>query len=256
VNRPEHPFNDRQPSRRTFLGLLGIGALGVVTGCENPKTPVTRGTAEMPPVDAEVGPRALVVDPEQYHLPTMPPKLPANRPPVAAVKPDSAGILPRSAWAHAGPDLARVDAMNGVRLITFHHSGDPKPFWENGVPETAQHLEYVREYHRQRNFQDIGYHFAIDRMGRVWQLRSLKYQGQHVRYNNEHNIGVVCLGNFDMQAMTSQQKERVKTFGQLLRKEYNLPIKRIYTHQEIVSTECPGHGMQPFMVQVRKQGLI
>jgi hypothetical protein len=178
-------------------------------------------------------------------------------PPPATVRPpENYGILPRSAWAKAGPDMSRVDPMDGVRLITFHHSGDPKPFTTSDYAETAQHLEYVREYHRSRNFQDIGYHFAIDRAGRVWQLRSLKYQGQHVRYNNEHNIGVVVLGNFDLQAPSTAQKEKIKIFGQLLRKQYGLPISRVYTHQEIVKTECPGDNMQPFMVSIRKQGLV
>jgi N-acetylmuramoyl-L-alanine amidase len=93
-------------------------------------------------------------------------------------------------------------------------------------------------------------------VGRVWQLRSLAYQGEHVRNNNEHNIGIVVLGNFDMQPMTAQQKEKAKSFGMLVRKQYSLPIARVYTHQEIVSTECPGTGMQPYMVQVRRQGLI
>ncbi len=146
--------------------------------------------------------------------------------------------------------------MNGVRLITFHHSGDPKPFTTSDYAQTAQHLEYVREYHRSRDFQDIGYHFAIDRAGRVWQLRSLAYQGQHVRYNNEHNLGIVVLGNFDLQPMTAAQQEKIKTFGLLVRKQYGLGINRLYTHQEIVSTECPGDDMQPYMVKIRRQGLI
>ncbi len=245
-----------RPSRRLFMGLMGVGALGIMAGCETPAqkhvmADLPDGSPGMPD-----GSKPLVVDHDPYHLPTMPPKLPANQPKVAIAQPDSHGIIPRTAWAHSGPDLRRVDPMDGVRLITFHHSGDPKPFWDNGYAETAQHLEYVRQYHRSRNFQDIGYHFAIDRTGRVWQLRSLRYQGQHVRYNNEHNIGVVCLGNFDLQPMTTAQKDRVKTFGLLLRKQYNLGIKRVYTHQEIVSTDCPGTGMQPYMVAVRKQGLI
>jgi hypothetical protein len=246
-------------SRRTFIGLMGIGALGVATGCEN--TTQTSPTAQPPippgtPGVVEPVATALLPDKDPYHLPTMPPKLVASARPIPPVHPDASGIIPRSAWAHAGPDLNRVDPMNGVHLITFHHSGDPKPFWETGFAETAQHLEYVREYHRSRNFQDIGYHFAIDRLGRVWQLRSLRYQGQHVRYNNEHNVGVVCLGNFDMQPMTEKQKEKVRSFGLLLRRQYSLPIRRVYTHQEIVSTDCPGHGMQGYMVNIRRQSLI
>ncbi len=160
-------------------------------------------------------------------------------------------------WARGGPDLARVDpAGNGVKLITFHHSGDPKVFTTTDFGETAQHLEYVREYHRSRNFQDIGYHFAIDRAGRVWQLRSLKYEGQHVRYNNEHNLGVVVLGNFDMQPMTQQQKTKSASSVPSSASNTPSPIARVYTHQEIVSTECPGHGIQPYMVAIRRERLI
>jgi len=195
----------------------------------------------------------LLADPTGYAPPT--PTQPLSAAPTATA-PNAFGILPRSAWTRVGPNLATIDPMNGVRLITFHHSGDPKPFAATDYSATAQHLEYVREYHRSRRFQDIGYHFAIDRAGRVWQLRSLAYQGEHVRNNNEHNIGIVALGNFDLQAMTQAQKDRIRSFGLLVRKQYGLPLSRMYKQQEIVSTECPGHDMQPYMVQVRRQGLV
>ncbi len=238
--------------------MASVGAAAFfLAGCEgdanSPKV-VTDLPDPLSPVPVPLNrPNGPIVSDKEYAPPT--PVRPLA-PPVTTREPDNYGILPRSAWAKAGPDMARVDPMNGVRLITFHHSGDPKPFATNDYAETAQHLEYVREYHRSRNFQDIGYHFAIDRAGRVWQLRSLKFQGQHVRYNNEHNLGVVVLGNFDLQAMSQPQRDKVKSFGQLIRKQYNLPIARVYTHQEIVSTECPGDNMQPYMVSIRKQGLI
>jgi len=241
-------------SRRLFLGILGAGgAAAALIGCEN----TGDNNGHMSKLPDPVGPapsgRSMVPD-SSFAPPTTTRALPP--PPMAREPKNTYGILPRSMWAKAGPDLARIDPMNGTKLITFHHSGDPKPFTTLDFGETAQHLEYVREYHRSRNFQDIGYHFAIDRAGRVWQLRSLKYQGQHVRYNNEHNIGVVVLGNFDMQAMSQAQKDKVKLFGSLLRKQYSLPISRVYTHKEIVSTECPGDNMQPYMVSIRKQRLI
>jgi len=233
-----------------MLAALGVGgALAALAGCENPNASVADLPDPLSPIptrryngfDRETAPPA----------PTKP-----LAPPVTSREPANNGIIPRSAWAKAGPNMQTIDPMNGVRLITFHHSGDPKPFTADDYASTAQHLEYVREYHRSRRFQDIGYHFAIDRAGRVWQLRSLAYQGEHVRNNNEHNIGIVVLGNFDLQTMTAAQKEKAKAFGLLVRKQYSLPIARVYTHQEIVSTECPGDNMQPYMQQIRKQGLI
>ena len=231
-------------TRRALLGALGAGGVAAwLAGCTSDGVTGLPNPPGMP----------LVPDRTGYAPPT-----PANQlgAPPTAVAANAFGIIPRAAWTRVGPNLATIAPMNGVKLITFHHSGDPKPFAANDYAGTAQHLEYVREYHRSRNFQDIGYHFAIDRMGRVWQLRSLAYQGEHVRNNNEHNIGIVALGNFDLQAMTQAQKDRIRTFGLLARKQYGLPIARVYTHQEIVSTECPGHDMQPYMVQVRRQGLV
>lgn len=237
-------------TRRQCLAWLGLGgAAAFLASCGEPSA--NHIVTDLPDPLAPAPFRGGLAE-KELAPPTPTRPLP---PPATVTPPQNHGILPRSAWAKAGPDLARVDAMNGVRLITFHHSGDPKAFTTTDYAETAQHLEYVREYHRSRSFQDIGYHFAIDRAGRVWQLRSLKYQGQHVRSNNEHNIGVVVLGNFKMQAPTAAQKEKVKVFAQLLRKQYGLPISRLYTHQEIVKTECPG-DLQPYFAGLRKQGLL
>jgi len=239
--------HDRGFSRRSFLAAIGLGgAAAYLAGCQSDST------SELP--DPYILPRKNGLTDRGGYAPPAPSK-PLAAPPTSK-EPSANGIIPRSAWTTVGPNLATIDPMEGVKLITFHHSGDPKPFTTLDYAETAQHLEYVRQYHRSRNFQDIGYHFAIDRAGRVWQLRSLAYQGQHVRYNNEHNIGVVCLGNFDMQSMSQAQKDKVKIFGSLLRRQYQLPTSRVYTHQEIVSTECPGTNMQPYMVSIRRQRLI
>jgi hypothetical protein len=246
---PRDLSHGRGISRRTLLGAIGLGGVAAfLAGCETPHS--TIGNLPDPIV---IPPKPTLAETNTYAPPTPTKRLAA---PPTTHAPNNFGIIPRSSWTREGPNLATIEPMNGVKLITFHHSGDPKPFTTTDYSETAQHLEYVREYHRSRSFQDIGYHFAIDRAGRVWQLRSLAYQGQHVRYNNEHNIGIVVLGNFDRQGMSQAQKDRVKSLGLLVRKQYGLPVSRIYTHQEIVTTGCPGDSMQPFIVQIRKQGLI
>jgi hypothetical protein len=254
---PETPvFKLPALSRRQILIGTGLAALGFMLGCEKEKRDsVVAELPEWTPDYSYIRRQANVSETGDYA-----PKQPSNLPvkPTVQITPpeNNTGIIPRSYWAKDGPDMKRVDPLGEVKLITFHHSGDPKVFTSSDFSETAHHLESVRAYHRSRNFQDIGYHFAIDRAGRVWQLRSLKYQGQHVRYNNENNVGVVVMGNFDLQDPTEAQKKAILSFGIILRKQFKLPIKRVYTHQEIVSTDCPGKGMQPYMVQVRKQGLI
>ena len=156
-------------SRRTFLGALGLGAAAAcLAGCESP-APLTT----LP--DPIFLPRKSTLAETNSYAPPSPTRPLA--PPPTRTAPSNFGIIPRSAWTREGPNLATIDPMNGVKLITFHHSGDPKAFTTTDYAETAQHLEYVREYHRSRGFQDIGYHFAIDRAGRVWQFRSLDLPG-------------------------------------------------------------------------------
>jgi hypothetical protein len=41
-----------------------------------------------------------------------------------------------------------------------------------------------------------------------------------------------------------------------LRKQYQLSIAQVKVHQELVTTECPGIHMRPYMDEVRKQALI
>jgi len=175
------------------------------------------------------------------------------------------GVIPRVAWTKTGPAKA-THPMDGVSLLTFHHDGDPGGYYATSYWETAAYLERIREYHVQHAFEDIGYHYAIDRAGRVWELRSVAYRGEHVRNGydanhvlhkwNDHNVGVVVLGNFMLQAPTEAQKAKICSFGQVLRKRYRLEIAQVKVHQELVTTECPGVQMRPYMDLVRKQALI
>jgi hypothetical protein len=93
-------------------------------------------------------------------------------------------------------------------------------------------------------------------MGRVFQLRSLQYQGAHVKGRDPHNLGIVVLGNFNVQEPTTAQKSRILTFGRLARTRYALPISQVKTHREIGQSDCPGTHMQAYMVDVRTRQII
>ena len=162
--------------------------------------------------------------------------------------------------------------MGGVNKVTIHHSGDGKPFMGESVAEVARHLQIVLQAHLQRGMVDIGYHFAIDRVGRVWQLRWLEYEGQHVRAskdgtrNNEHNVGVVVLGDFDVQGVTVPQRDKLVEFVNVVRGRYGLMLANgrppppragtLFMHGELVETDCPGRQLKPLIVDARRRGVI
>jgi hypothetical protein len=163
--------------------------------------------------------------------------------------------IPRSSWAKADPIPSRLNKMGGVSMVTVHHEGWT-PVYFDDTRSTADRLDGIRRSHIERlGAADIGYHYIIDRSGRVWQGRNVGYQGAHVREHNENNVGVMVLGNFDQQQPTNAQLTTLRSTLAALCKQYRLTTKKIYTHQELNRTECPGRVLQSHMSTLRRNGL-
>ncbi|MBT6269856.1 MAG: N-acetylmuramoyl-L-alanine amidase [Phycisphaerae bacterium] len=168
------------------------------------------------------------------------------------------GAISRGSWAQGQPIPRNMNRMLPVRYITIHHDGMSK-FISTSKNEAADRLEIIRKSHLRRNggrWGDIGYHFAIDPAGRLWQARPLAWQGAHVRAKNEGNIGVVVLGNYELQSVNRAQLAAVTSTLQLLMKKYKVPVSKVRTHQEWAATACPGKSLQQAMVGIRGRALI
>lgn len=166
------------------------------------------------------------------------------------------GVLPRRAWTTAQPAAAYINPMNGITRITVHHAGFA--IASRNQNEVARLIEGMRRDHTTnrkdgsgRPWADIGYHYLIDPAGRIWEGRSIRYQGAHVRNNNENNLGIQVMGNFDDQRPTSEQMASLDAFVADRARAYRVPINRIFTHQELMPTACPGQSLQAYMEQTR-----
>jgi hypothetical protein len=164
------------------------------------------------------------------------------------------GIIRRSVWAKAQPVPSLMNRMLPVRYITVHHTA--LRFADSSESATAAMMERIRLGHRDRNFGDIGYHFAVDRAGRVWEGRPLNWQGAHVAKKNEGNLGIVALGNFDEQSPSSAQVDALRRFMAQAMRTYNVPVSRVKTHQEWAATRCPGTQLQRYMINMRSNGAL
>ena len=148
-----------------------------------------------------------------------------------------------------------MNRLSPIRYITVHHDG-MHPFFDTDQRATAARIEAIRRAHRRRGWGDIGYHFVVDRAGRVWEGRSLRYQGAHVKNNNYANIGIVVLGNFDRQQPSQVQLASVRQLVSSLMDRYHVPASRVSTHQEWAPTACPGRYLQQFMNTSRRRGRL
>lgn len=227
---------DRKYGLQTRRGFLFAGALFLI-GCGT-----KRATSSLPsPVWS--GARTLIVKPT---------------PPVAPTKSTiSIGAISRSTWAKGQPIPKNMKPMKLTRYITIHHDGMTS-FTSTSKSTAAARLETIRKAHLRRDggrWGDIGYHYAIDPAGRLWEGRSLKWQGAHVKARNEGNIGVVVLGNYEKQSLNRAQSAAIEATLKLLMKKHSVPVSRVRTHQEWAATACPGKSLQRLMVNLRRSAL-
>ncbi|MAJ46069.1 MAG: hypothetical protein CMJ57_01915 [Planctomycetaceae bacterium] len=227
---PRQLSGDSAPGGRGLTRrLLLLAGLGALAGCAAP-----RSTTRLP----------------QPSWPSDPSRASSGTPvPAPATLPEAApsGTLARSYWAKGAPIPSRINPMGTPNRITIHHDGMP-PFSGTRQSEVAARIELIRRAHLNRDggnrWGDIGYHFVVDRAGRVWEARPITYQGAHVKNQNERNIGILCLGNFEQQRPSRDQVRGLEILVVNLRNKYRVPTSRVRTHRELASTLCPGRHLQ------------
>ena len=244
---PNSAFNPGPVDRRDVLRLVGLAGLaGLLAGCQSQSA-----------IPDPVWPNDLQVTrpPTAPPIPVPPRPMPQPGPVPGDVVTVPDGVIRRLQWTRSGIARPRdINPLGRVSRITVHHEG-VTPFSATGQDMVAARLEQVRRAHVNGNgWADIGYHYIIDPAGRVWEGRSIRFQGAHVSGQNENNIGVMCLGNYELQSPTSQTTTRLdRLLGDLMR-QYRVPINRVFTHRELDKTACPGASLQRYMNTTRARG--
>ncbi len=118
--------------------------------------------------------------------------------PVLDAGPGQPPIISRNVWAqgHAPPRVP--PAYGSVRLAFIHHTETPNGYSPGDVPAM---LLSIYHFHRDvRGWNDIGYNFAIDAFGRIWEARAGGIDeaviGAQAGGYNLVSTGVAVLGSF------------------------------------------------------------
>lgn len=274
-----------ESTRRDILKLsvgagVGAAALALLPGCETTgdqvvvrrpagllstdfgkryNTPATRTTVT---ANRAANPAAQTQKQPQSQQPQQTASSPPEDPGTISIA--ELDVQPRKAWTRVlGPVSKKYDPMGGIKHITVHHEGwRVVDFTDRAT--TIERLENIRSAHTRskrdggRGWSDVGYHFIIDRAGRIWEARNLQIQGAHVDSCNENNLGIMCLGNFEEQAPSQAQIDALFKAVKAFRTAYKVPVSHVYSHQEWFrlgkthSTECPGKSLQAQMGKLRK----
>ncbi len=125
--------------------------------------------------------------------------------------------------------------MRIINEIIIHCSATPE-----GKDYT---VEQIKQWHKQRGFSDIGYHYVIYRDGSIHSGRPIERIGAHCLKHNAHSIGVCYIGGVAKDGKTPKdtrtdaQKESLIKLIKELKAKY--PKATVHGHREYANKACP-----------------
>ena len=249
---------DQELSRRSVLNLaakmgaaaMAASALSTLGGCDSGAQ--TRNKK----LNGSIG-SPIPSDPTTHTYTYTPsPITPSHTPAISTQLPLSLippFVIARSKWTSSSPKRWLADSMTTIKRITVHHDAI-MPVPSGSYADSLRRMNLIRKGHLSRGWADIGYHFAIDPNGRIWQARPLELQGAHVKYNNPGNLGIVVFGNYEKIRPTQASLESVNKIVAYAMERFGVPLSQVRTHQELRNTACPGRYLQEQMNITRARG--
>lgn len=79
--------------------------------------------------------------------------------------------------------------MREITHIVIHCSATP--------PDSDIGADTIRKWHKDKGWEDIGYHYVIRRNGQIESGRALEKPGAHVQGHNAKTVGICLVGGVD-----------------------------------------------------------
>lgn len=138
--------------------------------------------------------------------------------------------------------------MNEPKYLIIHHTGGSDAF--PLLDTSNQSFEDVNAYHRTAPNvwlgyysslgYAIGYHYFIDKKGKLTQGRLDTDEGAHTIGYNKQSLGICLAGNFDTTMPTKEQIEALKTLLSMKKAQYGISIDNIVPHRKFAQKTCYG----------------
>lgn len=114
----------------------------------------------------------------------------------------------------------------------------------SATPEGKDYsVDTIRQWHLQRGFSDIGYHYVIYRDGSIHRGRDESIIGAHCTGHNTNSIGVCYVGGCasdgktPKDTRTTEQKRSLVKLLKELKTKY--PQASIHGHRDFAAKACP-----------------
>jgi N-acetyl-anhydromuramyl-L-alanine amidase AmpD len=125
--------------------------------------------------------------------------------------------------------------MRYIDKIVLHCSDSDVPTHDN--------VQTIKEWHLARGFSDIGYHFYIDKRGKIHIGRPIEKSGAHLKGKNKTSVGICNGGKFNF---TNRQLTATIKLVRML-KQF-LPDASVHGHCEFSKKTCPNYDYKTLII--------
>jgi LysM repeat protein len=158
-------------------------------------------------------------------------------------------LVKRSQWTKVKP-TTNARAMGKVTRLTIHHTSEHGGLV--GLPD-IEVIKRIENYHRNgKHWCAIGYHYLVGKDGRVYEGRPTTLQGAHVLSENENNVGISMIGDYDKKMPSARQLSALQAFLDDSRDKYRVSKSRVYGHRDLNRSICPGDALYNWLKRTYK----
>ena len=165
---------------------------------------------------------------------------------------DGIRVYTRADWG-ARPPKGPLAPLGQIRSAVIHHGGPVgAPRWTFAA--AAKTCRDWQAFHMDNNsWTDIGYHYLVDALGRLYTGRPVDKLGAHVLAQNTGRVGINFMQDGRSHGLTFMQRRTLRKLFRHEHKRLGLPALKdlvkhpgsewgVFGHREVPgqSTECPG----------------
>jgi N-acetylmuramoyl-L-alanine amidase len=96
----------------------------------------------------------------------------------------------------------------------------------------------IDQWHKQRGWSGIGYHFVVTRAGAIEKGRPSNKIGAHCENFNQHSLGVCYVGT---KILLPKQQNSIVLLYAIITKLFGISLEKWYCHNQFDKSKlCPG----------------
>ena len=148
-------------------------------------------------------------------------------------------IVSAKEWGST-PQPIPVSRKHTPKYVTIHHAG----VVQRSTTDPAKFVKNMQGWgQREKKWPDLAYHFLIAPDGRIFEGRSLEYEGEtNTKYPLKDQVQVELMGDFTKQRVTPKQLESLVKLNAWICDHYDIDPILMGGHNDRAprQTSCPG----------------